>query len=359
MKNKIHILYTIPNFDTAGSGKVIYDLAKNLDVGQYRVSIACNHDSGAFFKEIKSLGVPVYLIDTKTSLRPYYNVIGRVSPYKNFLKEHEIDIVHSWDWSSNWSEVLACRLAGVKFVYTKKAMGWGNFHWKVKSYLSDFIITVNTDMNNFFAYKKQQKLIPFGVDTDYFNPEVIPTEREKDVFRIITVANLVPVKGIEILIKALKLAHPAILLDIVGDTRDPYAETLQQMVGDLQLNDRVTFLGKKADVRELLKKSHLYVIPSKNEGMPMALVEAMCMEVPVLGSDISGIRFVLSEFKELLFPVLDSEALAKKIDFIFNQTQEEREVLGTALRKYCLDHFGMDKFIKSHELLYRNLLKDK
>ena len=45
--NKIKVLFTIPNFDTAGSGKVLYDLATNLNPLHFEVEIACNHDRGA------------------------------------------------------------------------------------------------------------------------------------------------------------------------------------------------------------------------------------------------------------------------------------------------------------------------
>ena len=117
---KIKILYTIPNFDTAGSGKVLYDLAKGLDTTKFEVVIACTHNKGSFYKEVEALGFPIALIDTTTPLRPYFSFLSRVKPYKLFLKVQGIDIVHSWHWSSDWSEVLATKLAGVKFVYTKK-----------------------------------------------------------------------------------------------------------------------------------------------------------------------------------------------------------------------------------------------
>ncbi|WP_347372867.1 glycosyltransferase [Aequorivita sp. Q41] len=355
MTKKIHILYTIPNFDTAGSGKVVYDLARKLNPEKFRVSIACNHKRGTFFKEVEALEIPIHIIQIKVPIRPFYTLFLRLKPFMSLLKKNEVDIVHSWDWSSDWTEALACRLAGVKFMYTKKAMGWGNIHWKIRSYLSNFIITVNTDMKMFFPNKKHQKLIPFGLDTDFYNPALFPKNRSNEVFKIITVANLVPVKGIEVLIKALKRVDTSILLDIVGDTRDPYADSLKQMVIDLGLQSRVSFLGKKPDVRELLKTSNLYIITSKKEGMPMALVEAMSMGVPVLGSNISGIRFVLKDFENLLFPVLESEALAKKIDFFYKQTPSERDALGTRLRAYCLSHFTMNTFVESHELLYQDI----
>ena len=52
-QSKIKILFTIPNFDTSGSGKVVYDLAKNLDKEKFDISIACRNNKGVFFKEIE------------------------------------------------------------------------------------------------------------------------------------------------------------------------------------------------------------------------------------------------------------------------------------------------------------------
>ena len=352
---KIHILYTIPNFDTAGSGKVVYDLASKIDTTKFRVSIACSHNRGAFFKEIEKLGHPIHIIATKVSLKPYYKLFFNVKPFKDFLKEKEIDIVHSWDWSSNWSEVLACKLAGVTYVYTKKAMSWGNKHWKIKSYLSNYIITVNNDMQAFFPNKKNQKLIPFGLDTAYYNPQLFTKSTAETKFKIITVANLVPVKGIEVLIKALKQVNSAIVLDVVGDTRDPYAATLKKITTDLNLQDRVSFLGKLPDVRSLLNNADLYVICSKKEGMPMALVEAMSMGIPVLGADVPGIRYVLKEFKNLLFTPSNSEALASKIETMYALAPNERIQLGASLRAYCVSNFNINTFIANHEKLYQDI----
>lgn len=366
INKKIKILYTIPNFDTAGSGKVLYDLAKGLDSERFEVSIACNHDKGSLFQEVKELGLPIYLINSTVSLRPYLNLIFRVRPFKDFIKAHQFDIVHSWHWSSDWTEALAAKLAGVKWLYTKKAMGFDSKHWRIRSYLASFIVTINDEMRGYFPNKKEQALIPLGIDTDYYNQDLFNKQAliEETEFHIITVANLVPVKGIEVLLKALKmLKNKKINLTIVGDNSGSYGDSLSEMVLDLKLDLQVEFLGKKADVRPFIAEADVYVISTldegRKEGMPMALVEAMSMGIPVIGSDISGIRYVLKEFEDLLFPALDSEALAKKIDFMYNQTSQERNALGKALREYCLSNFNMEKFIKSHEMLYEDLYNVK
>ena len=369
VNKKIKILYTIPNFDTAGSGKVLYDLANGLDKDRFEVSIACNNSNGAFFLTVKNLGLPIYFIDTTTSLKPYYNLFFRMQPISSFIKKNQFDIVHSWHWSSDWSEVIATRFAGATFVFTKKAMTWGNIHWKIKSYLADFIITINEEMKNFFAYKKNQKLIPLGLDTNYYDPNLYPKRQETSDFKIITVANLVAVKGIEILIEAIhQLKNTNIHLEILGKngieiqedgSEYNYYEVLQQLVSDLGMTDQVKFLGKKEDVRPFLAQSDLYVIPSKNEGMPMALVEAMTMGLPVLGSNIAGINFVLKDFATLHFEQGNVKDLSQKINFFYTQSVSERTELGAKLREYCINNFSLQRFVKLHEDLYLQLVKNK
>ena len=354
---KIKILYTIPNFDTAGSGKVLYDLAKGLDKEKFEVAIACKTNKGAFYKELEALGLPIYIIDMTVALRPYFNLLLRVKPFRSFVKQNQFDIVHSWHWSSDWTEVLAARLGGAKFVYTKKAMTWGNVHWKIRSYMSNFIITINEDMRNYFPDKKQQKLIPLGLDTEYYNPHLFPYKPEGDKFKIITVANLVPVKGIEVLIQAIKyLNNPSIYLEVLGDDRDSYANELKQLVKELHLENQISFLGKHIDVRPFLAQADLYIIPSKKEGMPMALVEAMTMGLPVLGSDISGINYVLKDYPELLFEASNIALLSRKIQGFHDKSPGGRKQIGIELREYCIAHFSMEKFIAAHESLYKELV---
>ncbi len=355
---KIKILYTIPNFDTAGSGKVLYDLAKGLDKTKFDVEIACGNAKGTFFAEVEKLGLPIHIIPTTVKPRPYFNLLFRVKPFRSFVKQHHFDIVHSWHWSSDWTETLAARLGGAKFVYTKKAMTWGNVHWKIRSYLSNFIITINEEMRNYFPNKKNQKLIPLGIDTQYYSSDLFPKKQATTVFKIITVANLVPVKGIEVLIKAIELLNnPNIHLEVLGDDRGDYGVQLKQIVIDLKLENQVAFLGKHTDVRSFLAASDLYVIPSKKEGMPMALVEAMTMGIPVMGSDISGINFVLKDFPELLFEVSDADVLSRKIELFCKKTADEKQEIGNQLRNYCIANFSMEKFINEHENLYLKLAR--
>ena len=205
-------------------------------------------------------------------------------------------------------------------------------------------------------------MIPLGLDVTYYNPDFFEKEANSSFFKIITVANLVPVKGIEVLIKAIKLTNEkSIVLDILGDDRDPYVNDLKKLIIELELESQIRFLGKKPDVRPFIKNSDLYIIPTLNEGrkegMPMALVEAMSMSIPVLGSNISGINFVLKDFTNLLFEPGNEKELSKKISFFYTMNEEERNKVGKLLRDYTVTNFTIEKCILQHEELYKRILE--
>lgn len=353
---KINVLYTIPNFDTAGSGKVVYDLVKYLDKSKFEVTIVCSNSKGDFFKEVESLGVPIHIIEFTKPYRPYISLLKRIRFYKSFIKENQFSIVHSWHWSSDWTEVLAAKLAGSKFIYTKKAMTWGNIHWKIRSFLSDYIIITNVQMKRFFPFRKKIKLIPFGVNTDFFKSDSNNFESIQNKFTIITVANLVPVKKIETIINALNhLKNPNIEFEIIGDNTTAYSKELIQLVIDLKLEKQIRFIGKQTDIRSFTKNASLYVISSKMEGMPVALLEAMSLGIPVLGSKIPGINEVLKDFSMLMFEEGNEIELAMKINQIYAMSETQRAQLGQELRSYCVEHFSIQKFVKQHEELYFKL----
>ncbi|MBD0836995.1 glycosyltransferase [Aestuariibaculum suncheonense] len=340
---------------------------RGLNPERFEVHIACQHDRGAFFKEVEALGMPVHIINTTVNYRPYTALLKRLKPLIRFFKVQQFDIIHSWHWSSDWTEALAARLAGVPWIYTKKAMSWGNKHWHIRSLLAHYIITINDQMYDFFPWKKQQKLIPLGIDTRYYAPKkVLAPEApvEDAVFRIITVANLVPVKGVEVLINALhQLQDAKVKLMVLGDDTGDYGQNLKALCKTLGVEQQVDFLGKQPDVRPYLAMANVYVIPTLNEGrregMPMALVEAMSMGVPVLGSGIAGVNYVLRGFPGLLFQAGNVEELVEKLRVRMQCSKEQNSKLGQALRTYCEEHFSYKLFIKRHETLYLDILEKK
>ncbi len=362
MKRRVKILYTIPNFDTAGSGKVVYDLVQGIDRGLFEPEICVFHTRGEYFKEVEKLNVPIHVFNFTTSLKPYASLFYRIYNISRFFKKHKFDIIHSWHWSSDFTEPLAAKLAGIPWLYTKKAMGWGNKSWKIRSYLSTKIIAINQDMmDEFFAtmLKKTIKL-PLGLNTDYYQPSkknallveelnISPTD-----FVIVSVVNMVPVKGIEILIKAVnEINNPSLKLLIVGNIENDYAKGLIKE----NSNKNILFLGKKIDVRPYLSLADLFVIPTKNEGkregMPVAPLEAMAMGVPVIGSNVSGVKDILEDYPDMLFEASDIEFLKQKINDFMNNTNHFDK---TKMVRNIQQKYGLQNFIKSRESIYTSIV---
>ncbi len=359
---KIKILFTIPNFDTAGSGKVVYDLVKGLDKSVFAPEICVFHTRGAFFKEIENLGMPIHVFKFEADYRPFATLPFRIFKIARFFKKHRFDLIHSWHWSSDITEPLAAKLAGVPFVYTKKAMGWGNKSWLWRSKLSTKVIAINKDMMQEFFKDMPDKAInlPLGVDTEAYKPQKqseslkLELGLNSDDFVIISVVNMVPVKGIEILLNAVRLIDdPKIKVLIVGNDASDYAGNLKTEFTE----NEIMFLGKKQNVKDYIALANLFVIPTKNEGrkegMPIAPLEAMAMGVPVIGSNISGIKDVLQDYPEFLFNPSDVKDLAMKISKFKNEKPIDISKLVSTVRQ----QFSLETFIEQRENVYKALIK--
>src|SRR5690606_41856201 len=161
MSKKIKVLYTIPNFNTAGSGKSVYDLVKGLNKNLFEPEICVFHNKGAYYKEVEKLGVKIHVFTFTASYRPRITFLARVLKISKFFKSNNFDLIHSWHWCSDISEPLAAKLAGIPYVYTKKAMGWESKFWKWRSYLSSKIIAVNQDMVTAYFSMMKNKVVQF------------------------------------------------------------------------------------------------------------------------------------------------------------------------------------------------------
>ena len=372
---KIKILYTIPNFDTAGSGKALLKVALGLNKELFEPHICCLHEKGAFFKEVENSGIPVHVFQYTVKMKPY--IKGLISCFKISRKFREInpDIIHSFHYASDYSEPLAARLAGIKWVYTKKNMNWGGASkngWLLRSKLATHILAQNTDMiSTFFPKYKNVDLVPRGVDVKEFFPLDVKNNQgfkkygivENDRL-IICVANLVPIKGVDVLIKAFTKLSPNFKnwkLIIVGDYNNDYGKSLLKLVAKQVNKTNIIFSGKVFNVNDFLNRSELFVLPTLNkgrkEGSPVAILEAMACGLNVIGSKIPGIKDQLKGFEDHLFKAGDEDDLGIKLrQFMLLQSIENHDI-GKNFRYHVKDNYSLNHEVKKTENVYLNLMK--
>jgi glycosyltransferase involved in cell wall biosynthesis len=190
-----------------------------------------------------------------------------------------------------------------------------------------------------------------------------------------SVGRLVPVKGHAYLIEAiarLGVRRPGLHLLLIGDgpLRARLIDRARSM--GMQVSNEGTWvapgqpgsatmhvLGLRRDVAPLLAALDLFVLPSLNEGMGRALVEAMAMELPCIASRVSGVPDVVEDgLTGVLVPSRDPSALAREISTLIEARERARE-MGRRGRCKVVPEFSVERMIAKLESVYRELLEAK
>lgn len=147
---------------------------------------------------------------------------------------------------------------------------------------------------------------------------------------------------------------PGADLVLVGDGE--LQPELAKVVQEAGLTEHVHFLGWRTDTPELLRTSDIFVLPSRWEGMPLAILEAMGSGLPVVVSDIPGNRHLVEDGAQgLLFPVEDDQALATSLRRLIDQPAL-RQQLGKAGRQKVVAEHDVQHRVEQMSSLYRQVL---
>lgn len=172
------------------------------------------------------------------------------------------------------------------------------------------------------------RVVHCGVDTDHFRPP--KASSDNGVPRIVQVGRLVAVKGQPVLLAAaaaLRDRGHEFRLELVGD--GPDRNELSELAARLQLSDRTVFHGalSHGQVRDVLAGASVMCLPSFAEGVPVVLMEAMAMEVPVLTSRIMGIPELLEDGRcgALVAPG-DADALADALQRLLEDPERRAQL---------------------------------
>jgi glycosyltransferase involved in cell wall biosynthesis len=173
-----------------------------------------------------------------------------------------------------------------------------------------------------------------------------------DRFVVLAVANLIPEKGIDVLLRAVPLTPPEVRVWVVGT--GPETATLHALRDQLGLQERVRFFGQQAQVQPYMQAADCLVCPSLwAEAAGLVNLEALSTGLPVLASRIGGIpEYVEEDATGLLFPPGDHRMLAELICRL-HQQPELRQRLGAAARATATRRFAVPARLDDYLNLYR------
>ncbi|MEM6702211.1 MAG: glycosyltransferase [Acidobacteriota bacterium] len=370
------ILFATTTSDFGGAEVFLQELIGRLDRRRFEPLLLSLCPPGRMAERVRADGVPVHTFDSaeSTSIPELLRSIGRL---RRFFARERVDLVQSQLYRANVVANVAGRLATrrpvvVNAQHSLYAMTGKSAEMMARwaRPLADVTVAVSPIVEEYLvrdekANPKRIRVIDNGVDDERFRPSDDRPLRselglEDDVLLLGAVGRLSEEKGIEHLLDALgryeeasgsaQAAH----LALVGD--GPERGALEERVATLELVDRVSFLGVRSDIPELMRSFDVYVLPSLREALPISLLEAMASGACVVASAVGGVPHALEDGVEgLIVEPGDVDALAAALRQCLGDSVR-RAGFGTAARARVERDFSLTVATRRYETLYAELL---
>jgi teichuronic acid biosynthesis glycosyltransferase TuaC len=192
-----------------------------------------------------------------------------------------------------------------------------------------------------------------GVDPELFSPALAASS---DTTTILSVGNLIPIKGHEHLIRALAslaVEFPAVELEIIGDGAE--RERLEALAWELKIEPRVHFRGRqsRAQVADAMKHCAVFALPSRYEGLGCVYLEAMATGKPVIGCRGQGIAEIIQHGSNGFLVGPDNEKELALAVAMLLRDKPRRDALGLAARDTVLDRVTLAHQAENLARIYR------
>jgi glycosyltransferase involved in cell wall biosynthesis len=383
----IRVARVIARLNIGGPAQHTILLTAGLDRTRFETTLVTGvvgQAEGDFTNAARTRGVnPIVIPELGRSIRPARDLIALVKLVRLF-RQFRPDIVHTHTAKAGTLGRLAARVAGVPVTIhtfhghvldgyfppavTRAFVGME----RTLARMTDRLVTVSPRLKTQLlamgiGRPDQVEVIPLGLDLERFRrcrPEV-PTLGPSLGLAPGTpllgiVGRLVPIKDHATLFQALALLPPSDApahLAVIGDGEE--RARLESLAGRLGLAPRIHFLGWRIDLESILNELDVVICASKNEGTPVALIEAMAAGVPVLSTDVGGVADLVAHAETgWLVPPGDPPAMAGGIRHLLDDRALRTRLAATG-GAMVLDAYDVARLIPRMEALYTGVINEK
>ena len=361
------ILFVITLSEHGGAQNYVKWLAMNLSSAGFLVNVACA-GGGKLVDDLESMGITVFIQpNLQRALNSWRDILAVVDLYR-LIRKLRPDLVHLNSSKAGIVGRVAAALAGVPAVFT--AHGWAysegvpRFHrwiallseWLVAPLTRQIICVSAYDLNLARRYRvgrtEQLITIPNGLADNKLLSDVASTLPD-DLVQVVMVARFTPQKQHDKVIRAFKDVQGALLL-LVGD--GPLLERSRRLIKLLEIEDKVFCLGNRDDVPAILAQSHIFVLSSAWEGLPISILEAMRAGLPIVASATAGIsEMVQTGLNGFVGPKEEYVWMTGAIQSLVDDANL-RAQMGRASRRIFLEEFTIDKMLTKTIQVYNSVL---
>lgn len=362
------ILLLIKGLGRGGAEQLLVNAAPYVDKDRFAYQVAYLLPwKDALVGELEETGIPSTCLDGSKG-------IGWIRKLKEFVKSEGIDLIHI---HSPYAAVGArVSLNGkLPMVYTehnmweryRKITYWGNM---LTFGMNDHVFAVSETVRTSIRYPRPFNFLQMppaetlyqGIDPNKTDPCMEPVDleatfgipRNKKV--VGTIANFKPHKGHPFLLRAAQLVirrQPDAHFLLVG--QGPTLSAMRALARHLGIERHVTFAGFREDAVRITRAVDVFVLPSLQEGLPIALLEAMALGCPIVATDAGGIPEVVENGRTaLLVPPKDQGALAHAIVTVLTNDAVRERLASTARSEAT--RYDISRTVTRTEDMYGKLL---
>lgn len=370
-----NVLHMIDSFEQGGSERLALQLVRQLhESKRCNVRLACLQNKGSLRSEADRLGlgeIPEYPL---TSFHDR-NFVSQLRRLARFLKENEIDVIHTHDFYTNIFGMTAAAMAGVpaRIAYKGETDGFRTSAQKRLergAFRLAHRVVANCD-----AVRQQllREGVPSGKVVTHYNglelervkPRASTTREEILAMlglperRLVTiVANLQhPVKDHPTFLRAaarVRASVPDAAFVIAGEGK--LMAGLRELAAQLEIESDIFFIGRCEKVAELLSVSHVCALSSTAEGFSNAILEYMAAARPVVVTDVGGAREAVVEGQTgYIVPAGDDQRMAERIIDLLRDPQRA-QAMGERGRLLVEEKFSCERHLASSLDLYFEIL---
>jgi glycosyltransferase involved in cell wall biosynthesis len=348
----LHLLGTA-RLEAAGIVRIVAQLAGGLNPDRYQLHAWFLGGEGPLGAELEAAGARVRMVDWRDGVR---DPLGAFEFWR-LLRRHRFAVVHQHygGRSVRWLARRAMRCAIVVQLHSYVAESRGLTPVRLRVRQADRVIAVCQAIANSVTNARPRVVYP-GLQVD--DNDKAPAERHPGgALTVGTAGRLVPVKGIDCLLRAVSLLRPEfpnLRLEIAGT--GPQQAALERQVRSLGLQGPVNFLGWRTDTEAVLKRWDVYAQPSLEDGFPVAALEAMAMGLPVVASAVGGLPELVADGQTgWLVPPGNPEALAGRLRTLLADPALRR-AMGENGQARVRRNFSRDQMVASISEIYEELL---
>lgn len=367
------VLHVVECLDVGGTEMQMVQIAQRLDPRLYRVTVGCLRAGGPLTEVLQAAGIEILEFPKRLTFMSF-QAIYQLLRLAWYIRREKIDVVHAHHLGANLMAVPAARLARAPVILSSlRNLAHLPWYTPFRRKIIRLIYRLSTGVIANSEAVKQLLITEFRVPpvrvhvlyngVDYGRFSQSRGDRRKlhldlgpDAKLIVNVANMhIGIKGHADLIEAARIvcsSAPQARFVLVGDGEE--RPRLQEQVRKAGLDEFFLFLGQRKDIPEILSCCDLFVLASRAEGLPNALLEAMAAGLPVVATRVGGVSEIVEDgLSGLLVPSGDRTALAEAILLVLQDSRLAIR-LARAGQERVRKRFSIERLLEDLNHLYTN-----